>query len=107
MALPLFIDTHHHLWDLENNPYPWLTEGIDHFVGDYSIFRRTYLISHLHEDARRSTTRQVRSRPSRVGSRFGPGRRNGVVTKCGRFRHFTRNAARDHRICGFIQFRCS
>ena len=51
MALPPFIDTHHHLWDLKNNPYPWLTEGIDHFVGDYSIFRRTYLISHLHEDA--------------------------------------------------------
>ncbi len=51
MALPQFIDTHHHLWDLENNPYPWLTEGIDHFVGDYSIFRRTYLISHLHKDA--------------------------------------------------------
>ena len=52
MALPTFIDTHHHLWDLENNPYPWLTEGIDHFIGDYSIFRRTYLISHLHEDAK-------------------------------------------------------
>ena len=51
MALPPYVDTHHHLWDLENNPYPWLTEGIDHFVGDYSIFRRTYLISHLHEDA--------------------------------------------------------
>ncbi len=51
MAVPPFIDTHHHLWDLENNPYPWLTEGIDHFIGDYSIFRRTYLISHLHEDA--------------------------------------------------------
>ncbi len=51
MTLPPFIDAHHHLWDLENNPYPWLTEGIDHFVGDYSIFRRTYLISHLHEDA--------------------------------------------------------
>lgn len=51
MTLPQFIDTHHHLWDLENNPYPWLTEGIDHFVGDYSIFRRTYLISHLHQDA--------------------------------------------------------
>lgn len=51
MSLPSFIDTHHHLWDLENNPYPWLTEGIDHFVGDYSVFRRTYLISDLHADA--------------------------------------------------------
>ena len=51
MTLPPFIDTHHHLWDLEANPYPWLTDPIDHFVGDYSIFRRTYLISHLHADA--------------------------------------------------------
>ena len=51
MTLPPFIDTHHHLWDLETNPYPWLTDPIDHFVGDYSIFRRTYLISHLHADA--------------------------------------------------------
>ena len=51
MTLPPFIDTHHHLWDLEQNPYPWLTDPIDHFVGDYSIFRRTYLISHLQADA--------------------------------------------------------
>ena len=51
MTLPPFIDTHHHLWDIETNPYPWLTDPIDHFVGDYSIFRRTYLISHLHADA--------------------------------------------------------
>lgn len=51
MAVPPFIDTHHHLWDLENNPYPWLTEGIDHFIGDYSAFRRTYLVSDLHADA--------------------------------------------------------
>ena len=23
------IDTHHHLWDLENNRYPWLVEPVD------------------------------------------------------------------------------
>lgn len=51
MTLPPFIDTHHHLWDLENNPYPWLQEGIDHFIGDYSPIRKTYLISDLHSDA--------------------------------------------------------
>ena len=45
MTLPDFIDTHHHLWDLENNRYPWLQEGIDHFVGDYSPIRKTFLIS--------------------------------------------------------------
>jgi len=51
MTLPPFIDTHHHLWDLENNPYPWLQEGIDHFIGDYSPIRKTYLITDLHSDA--------------------------------------------------------
>ncbi len=45
MAIPPFIDTHHHLWDLENNRYPWLQDGIDHFVGDYTPIRQTFLIS--------------------------------------------------------------
>lgn len=44
MTVPPFIDTHHHLWDLENNRYPWLQEGIDHFVGDYSPIRKSFLI---------------------------------------------------------------
>ena len=51
MTVPPFIDTHHHLWDLENNPYPWLQEGIDHFVGDYSAIRKTFLISDFHAGA--------------------------------------------------------
>ncbi|MBI64084.1 MAG: hypothetical protein CL778_02240 [Chloroflexi bacterium] len=51
MSVPSFIDTHHHLWDLENNPYPWLQEGIDHFVGDYSHIRKSYLIEDLISDA--------------------------------------------------------
>ena len=50
--LPSFIDTHHHLWDLENNPYPWLTDPIDHFVGDYSSIQKSWLISDLHEGAK-------------------------------------------------------
>ena len=45
------IDTHHHLWDLESNYYPWLVEPIDHFVGDYSPIRKSYLIGDLHRDA--------------------------------------------------------
>ena len=45
MTIPNFIDTHHHLWDLGNNSYPWLDEGIDHFVGDYEKIRKDYLIS--------------------------------------------------------------
>ena len=51
MTVPTFIDTHHHLWDLENNPYPWLQEGIKHFVGDYSPIKKTYLISDLIRDS--------------------------------------------------------
>ena len=50
--IPELIDTHHHLWDLENNPYPWLTEPIDHFVGDYSAIRNSWLISDLHDGAK-------------------------------------------------------
>lgn len=45
------IDTHHHLWDLENNYYPWLSNPIDHFVGNYSPIRKSYLIGDLHRDA--------------------------------------------------------
>lgn len=52
MTVPPFIDTHHHLWDLENNPYPWLTEPIDHFVGDYSAIRKSWLIEDLHQGAK-------------------------------------------------------
>jgi predicted TIM-barrel fold metal-dependent hydrolase len=51
LPVPPFIDTHHHLWDLENNPYPWLQEGIDHFVGDYTPIRQSYLISDFHRHA--------------------------------------------------------
>ena len=44
-------DAHHHLWDLENNHYPWLQEPVEHFAGDYSDIRRTYLIGDLQHDA--------------------------------------------------------
>ncbi|MFP6570063.1 MAG: amidohydrolase family protein [Dehalococcoidia bacterium] len=45
------IDAHHHLWDLENNSYPWLQTPIDHFAGEYSKIRRTYLVEDLISDA--------------------------------------------------------
>jgi predicted TIM-barrel fold metal-dependent hydrolase len=37
------LDSHHHLWDLEAHPYPWLQEEVvaAHF-GDYSAIRKTY-----------------------------------------------------------------
>jgi len=46
-----FVDTHHHLWDLENNSYPWLKKDVGHFAGDYSKIRRSYLISNFLADA--------------------------------------------------------
>jgi predicted TIM-barrel fold metal-dependent hydrolase len=55
------IDTHHHLWDLENNRYPWLQKPIDHFAGDYSKIRRTYLIGDLIADASAGPYELVRS----------------------------------------------
>ena len=44
-------DAHHHLWDLKNYRYPWLQEPVEHFAGDYSDIRRSYLIDDLHQDA--------------------------------------------------------
>ncbi len=39
------IDAHHHVWDLENHLYPWLTpEGhVAHRYGDYTSIKKTYL----------------------------------------------------------------
>ncbi len=40
------IDAHHHLWDLEENYYPWLTDDIrDNVSGDYAAIRKNYLIT--------------------------------------------------------------
>ena len=38
------IDAHHHLWDLDRLSYPWLTDPVEHFAGDYSSIRQSYLI---------------------------------------------------------------
>ncbi|MET1116838.1 MAG: amidohydrolase family protein [Comamonas sp.] len=44
-APPRFIDAHHHFWDLEHNPYPWLQdEPVAHFrYGSYEALKRNYL----------------------------------------------------------------
>jgi len=44
-------DPHHHLWDLEKHHYPWLAKPVDHFAGDYSSIRRTYLVKDFLKDA--------------------------------------------------------
>lgn len=46
------IDAHHHLFDLEQNPYPWLqqAEPPDLFVGDLRPVMRTYGVEHYLAD---------------------------------------------------------
>lgn len=48
------IDCHFHIWDLNANYYPWLTdkpsEGITKVIGDYTKIRRNYLIEDFRRD---------------------------------------------------------
>ncbi|MCA1408187.1 amidohydrolase [Ensifer sp. IC3342] len=51
-SLPI-IDSHFHLWDLENNYYPWLSDGVKPSAfGDYAAINKTYLIDDFLADAR-------------------------------------------------------
>lgn len=44
-------DPHHHLWDLKNLYYPWLTDSFKPRVcGDYSAIRNNYLVQDLLQD---------------------------------------------------------
>ncbi len=46
------VDTHHHLWDLSANCYPWLTYRITTRVcGEYSAIRKNYLLEDFFDDA--------------------------------------------------------
>lgn len=48
-----FIDPHHHLWDLEENYYPWLSDGVKPSAfGDYSAILKSYRIDDYLEDAK-------------------------------------------------------
>ncbi|WP_159913917.1 amidohydrolase [Pantoea sp. 18069] len=40
-----FVDAHHHFWNLDRNPYPWLQDEVlpAFRYGDYSALRRNYL----------------------------------------------------------------
>ncbi len=50
--LPI-IDPHFHLWDLETNYYPWLSDGVKPSAfGDYTAINKTYLIGDFLADAR-------------------------------------------------------
>jgi predicted TIM-barrel fold metal-dependent hydrolase len=45
-------DPHHHLWDLERHVYPWLRDPVDHFAGDYTDIRKTYVVKDFLADAK-------------------------------------------------------
>jgi predicted TIM-barrel fold metal-dependent hydrolase len=54
------IDAHMHLWNYEENPYPWLREVRDFWFGDYTSLRRNYLLEHYLKDcAGQGVTRSV------------------------------------------------
>ncbi len=47
------IDPHFHLWDLDNNYYPWLSDGVKPSAfGDYTAINKTYLIDDFLADAK-------------------------------------------------------
>jgi predicted TIM-barrel fold metal-dependent hydrolase len=47
------VDAHHHLWDLEHNPYPWLqAERGWRTYGDYEPMCRSYLVADFLADCR-------------------------------------------------------
>jgi predicted TIM-barrel fold metal-dependent hydrolase len=50
-TLPV-VDCHHHLWNLDANRYPWLSEfDAKPIYGDYSAIRRNYLLDDFRRDA--------------------------------------------------------
>jgi len=55
------IDPHHHLWNLDLNYYPWLTDTVrDIWIGDYSAIRRNYLVTDYMADiARQNVVKSV------------------------------------------------
>ncbi|ASY61207.1 Uncharacterized protein y4mH (plasmid) [Sinorhizobium sp. CCBAU 05631] len=47
------IDPHFHLWDLETNYYPWLSDGVKPSAfGDYTAINKTYLVGDFLADAK-------------------------------------------------------
>lgn len=55
------VDAHHHLWNQAQHPRAWLTDPVDHIVGDYNAIRGNYLIDDFHRDADGSGYELVKS----------------------------------------------
>jgi predicted TIM-barrel fold metal-dependent hydrolase len=49
------VDAHHHLWDLDSNHYPWLSDRPEphFFLGNYDTLKRNYLPDDYRRDAAR------------------------------------------------------
>jgi predicted TIM-barrel fold metal-dependent hydrolase len=46
------VDAHHHLWDLAENPYPWLSPETRHPAGDLTAICRNYQLGDYLDDAK-------------------------------------------------------
>ncbi|MEZ5658398.1 MAG: amidohydrolase family protein [Burkholderiaceae bacterium] len=67
------VDSHHHLWDLELNSYPWLKpDDHDRGWGDTSALKKTYSVASLLEDAAGAGVELVKS--VHVQANFDPTR---------------------------------
>ncbi len=53
MAGPRIVDAHHHLWNLDRNYYPWLSDRPEEhfFLGDYGALKKNYLPDDYRRDA--------------------------------------------------------
>ena len=68
-----FIDAHFHLWDLDTNYYPWLSDGDrPSVVKDYSRLRRNYLVADFDADARSLGTALVREAAVHIQAEHDP-----------------------------------
>jgi predicted TIM-barrel fold metal-dependent hydrolase len=50
MTAMQIVDPHHHLWDLERNPYPWLRPETAHPAGDLTPICKSYLLDDFLDD---------------------------------------------------------
>lgn len=56
------IDPHHHLWDLERNRYPWLSEDMsDRGWGDLGSLRQSYRVANFLTDAEAAGVKLLKS----------------------------------------------
>lgn len=52
LSLPPFVDCHHHLWDLDANYYPWLSDlPVTPTWGDHTNLKRNYRLADFMADA--------------------------------------------------------